>query len=90
MDFCPEEAGSVDPAAIFKDLVGCKAVLDKLKDYQATITASQKLGRDPLAAFELNFLFVGSPGTGKHVDHDWLVPQLVAGKSEKANLEPCF
>ncbi|MEW5315789.1 MAG: hypothetical protein WDW38_007194 [Sanguina aurantia] len=65
VDFCPEEAGSVDPAAIFKDLVGCKAVLDKLKDYQATITASQKLGRDPLAAFELNFLFVGSPGTGK-------------------------
>lgn len=39
--------------------------MQKLKEYQATIKASQKLGRDPLSSFELNFLFVGSPGTGK-------------------------
>lgn len=65
MDFYPREAGSTDPACIFQDLVGCKEVLHKLKEYQATITASQQLGMDPLQSFELNFLFVGSPGTGK-------------------------
>ncbi len=37
-------------------------VLDKLREWQATIQASQKLGRDPLDSFEMNFLFVGSPG----------------------------
>lgn len=65
IDFCPDEASKSDPAEIFKDLVGNRAVLEKLKQYQATITASQKLGMDPLKNFELNFLFVGSPGTGK-------------------------
>jgi hypothetical protein len=48
--------------AIFADLIGCQAVLDKLKEWQATIKASQALGKDPLSSFELNFTFVGSPG----------------------------
>lgn len=48
--------------AIFADLIGCKAVLAKLKEWQATIKASQALGKDPLSSFELNFTFVGSPG----------------------------
>ncbi|MEW5313864.1 MAG: hypothetical protein WDW38_005396 [Sanguina aurantia] len=65
VDFDPHLAAATDPAAIFKDLVGCKSVLEKLKEYQSTITASQQLGKDPLDSFELNFLFVGSPGTGK-------------------------
>ncbi len=34
----------------------------KLKEWQATIKASQRLGKNPLDSFELNFLFVGSPG----------------------------
>ncbi|MEW5300661.1 MAG: hypothetical protein WDW36_003575 [Sanguina aurantia] len=65
VDFDPQLAAVTDPAAIFQDLVGCTSVLEKLKEYQATITASQQLGKDPLDSFELNFLFVGSPGTGK-------------------------
>lgn len=51
-----------DPARIFDNLIGCKAVLEKLREWQATIQACQRLGKDPLETFELNFLFVGSPG----------------------------
>ncbi|WIA14243.1 hypothetical protein OEZ85_002779 [Tetradesmus obliquus] len=51
--------------AVFSDLIGCQSVLAKLKEWQATITASQALGKDPLDSFELNFTFVGAPGTGK-------------------------
>jgi hypothetical protein len=66
-DFHPEgssssAAASADPAGIFSDLVGCGQVLAKLREWQATISAAQALGRDPLESFELNFLFVGSPG----------------------------
>ncbi|KAG2452041.1 hypothetical protein HYH02_003079 [Chlamydomonas schloesseri] len=63
-DFLPPRQGG-DPKAIFDDLIGCKEVLAKLREWQATITACQAMGRDPLASFELNFRFVGSPGTGK-------------------------
>eukprot|EP00882_Tetradesmus_deserticola_P018221 GHRQ01019564.1.p2 GENE.GHRQ01019564.1~~GHRQ01019564.1.p2 ORF type:complete len:101 (-),score=44.84 GHRQ01019564.1:328-630(-) len=48
--------------AVFADLVGCMSVLAKLKEWQATIAASQALGKDPLDSFELNFTFVGAPG----------------------------
>ena len=63
-DFDPDLAkGSKnDGADIFKDLIGCKQVLEKLREWQATIKASQRLGKNPLDSFELNFLFVGSPG----------------------------
>jgi hypothetical protein len=37
-------------------------VLGKLREWQATIKASQLLGKNPLESFELNFLFTGSPG----------------------------
>jgi len=37
-------------------------VFAKLREWQATILASQRLGKDPLQSFELNFRFVGSPG----------------------------
>lgn len=38
---------------------------DMVRCWRATIRASQDLGKDPLESFELNFLFTGSPGTGK-------------------------
>ncbi|KAJ9507979.1 hypothetical protein QJQ45_021314 [Haematococcus lacustris] len=61
----PEDAKAVRTDQVFKDLVGCKEVLAKLKEWQATIKASQRMGKDPLDSFELNFRFVGAPGTGK-------------------------
>lgn len=65
-DFCPSDPLEGDPSRLFKDLVGCKeSLMAKLKEYQDTIATSTKLGRDPLAGLELNFLFVGAPGTGK-------------------------
>eukprot|EP00198_Chlamydomonas_reinhardtii_P002822 XP_001692158.1 predicted protein [Chlamydomonas reinhardtii] len=63
-DFLPPRQGG-DPKAIFDDLIGCREVLAKLREWQATILACQAIGRDPLASFELNFRFVGAPGTGK-------------------------
>ncbi|GFH21452.1 NFX1-type zinc finger-containing protein 1, partial [Haematococcus lacustris] len=56
----PEDAKAVRADQVFKDLV-----LAKLKEWQATIKASQRMGKDPLDSFELNFRFVGAPGTGK-------------------------
>jgi hypothetical protein len=63
-DFDPDLASTAkaEEAEIFGDLIGCQAVLGKLREWQATISAAQALGRDPLDSFELNFLFVGSPG----------------------------
>ncbi|KAJ9508188.1 hypothetical protein QJQ45_021542, partial [Haematococcus lacustris] len=61
----PEDAKAVRADQVFKDLVGCKEVLAKLREWQATIKASQRMGKDPLDSFELNFRFVGAPGTGK-------------------------
>ncbi|KAG2492324.1 hypothetical protein HYH03_009275 [Edaphochlamys debaryana] len=63
-DFLPPTPGG-DPADIFGDLIGCREVLQKLREWRATITACQALGRDPLQAVELNFRFTGAPGTGK-------------------------
>ncbi|KXZ57083.1 hypothetical protein GPECTOR_5000g1310 [Gonium pectorale] len=61
-DFLPPRPGG-DPAGIFGDLIGCKSVLAKLREWQATIRACQAVGRDPLQSFELNFRFVGAPGS---------------------------
>lgn len=65
VDFSPTTKSVTTTAEMFEGLVGCEEVMMKLKEYQATVKASQKLGIDPLSSFELNFLFVGSPGTGK-------------------------
>lgn len=62
-DAAAAAAGGAGAAAnIFADLIGCQSVLGKLKEWQAIIKASQGLGLNPLESFELNFLFVGSPG----------------------------
>lgn len=58
VDFDPEladDGSKLDASAVFADLVGCKEVLEKLKEWQATISTSQRLGLDPLQNFELNF-----------------------------------
>lgn len=66
VDFCPLDPLAGDLSSLFKDLVGCKdSLMAKLQEYQDTIATSTKLGGDPLVGLELNFLFVGSPGTGK-------------------------
>lgn len=61
-DLAAAAAGPGGASAVFADLIGCKAVLEKLQEWQATITACQRMGKDPLESFELNFAFVGAPG----------------------------
>ena len=50
---------------IFAGIVGCQNVVKKLKEYRDTIMLCKRLGKDPRELIEYNFLFVGSPGTGK-------------------------
>ena len=59
----PQPTESVDD--IFSDLVGCDRVVHKLREYQATIKRAQSKGQDPREFVEYNFIFAGSPGTGK-------------------------
>lgn len=61
-DFKPDAGVKYKPSTIFSDLIGCTAVMNKLKEWQSTIEMSKRLGKDPLESFELNFRFVGPPG----------------------------
>lgn len=53
--------------SLFGDLVGCQNIIEVLKEYRDTINAAKLKGKDAVAEglLELNFRFVGSPGTGK-------------------------
>ncbi|KAL6759018.1 P-loop containing nucleoside triphosphate hydrolase protein, partial [Haematococcus lacustris] len=65
-DFLPPgDAEAVQVDQVMADLVGCEKVLAKLREWKATINASQRVGNKPLDSFEFNLLFVGGPGTGK-------------------------
>jgi AAA+ superfamily predicted ATPase len=67
-DFLSEEkkaALSIDVDSLFEGLIGCHAVKEHIKTFISTIKFSRKLGRDPLDDLDLNFVFSGSPGTGK-------------------------
>ena len=67
-DFLSEEkraALKVNIESLFEGLIGCKAVKDQVNTFIQTIKFSLKLGRDPLDDLNLNFVFSGSPGTGK-------------------------
>jgi SpoVK/Ycf46/Vps4 family AAA+-type ATPase len=54
-----------NPVSIFDDLVGCDGIKEQIKDLVAIIEDARANGRDPLDDIELNFKFVGPPGTGK-------------------------
>lgn len=63
-DFCKGGKLHVggDEENLFSDLVGCENIIAKLREYQQTIKAAKRLGKDPKTFIEYNFLFVGSPG----------------------------
>ncbi|KAG1675261.1 hypothetical protein FOA52_016292 [Chlamydomonas sp. UWO 241] len=62
-DFLPPRP--VCSGGVLDDLVGCDSVLAKLEEWRAVIEMAKRTGSNPLQAMELNFRFVGSPGTGK-------------------------
>lgn len=64
-DFYVEPAHYADPEKyVFDGLIGCNAIREKLREFQAVVKAAREQGRDPLEDLPLNFCFVGSPGTG--------------------------
>ncbi len=46
-----------------------REVLAKMKQIEANVKMAKKKGKDPLESMELNFRFVGAPGTGEKVSH---------------------
>ena len=67
-DFLSEEKKAslnIDIDSLFEGLIGCKSIKDQVNTFIKTIEFSYKLGRDPLDDIDLNFVFSGSPGTGK-------------------------
>lgn len=65
-DFVEKESNDTDKT-LFGDLIGCDEIVQTLKEYEATILTAKEKGRDAIAEgiLELNFRFVGAPGTGK-------------------------
>ena len=47
---------------LFKDVVGCEKVIQKLEGYQRIAHASKQQGRDPRNLIPTNFVFKGPPG----------------------------
>lgn len=67
-DFLSEEkraALNVNIESLFEGLIGLEAVKDQVNTFTKTIKFSYKLGREPLDDLSLNYVFSGSPGTGK-------------------------
>lgn len=54
-----------DDAALFAGLVACDSVIAKLGEYRDTIALCKTQGKDPKQFMDFNFVFAGSPGTGK-------------------------
>ncbi|KAL4797814.1 P-loop containing nucleoside triphosphate hydrolase protein [Aspergillus venezuelensis] len=68
-DFDPEydrgERTETNIPMLFKDIVGCEAVIQKLEGYRRTVKNMRDLDMDPKEQVPFNFLFRGPPGTGK-------------------------
>jgi len=69
-DFKPIEdvqtlARKANPISIFDDLIGCHGIKQEIESLLLLIEDAKADGRDPLDDIELNFKFVGPPGTGK-------------------------
>ena len=64
VDFASEEDSRIRSIeTILADLVGCDDVYQKLREYRNVVNLAKSTGREPNVQY--NFLFVGSPGTGK-------------------------
>lgn len=66
-DFDPEFNRNENAAAnlvdLFKDVIGCDAVIKKLQTWQQMAKNMKASGRDPRGEIPTNFLFKGPPGT---------------------------
>ncbi|KAJ7756428.1 P-loop containing nucleoside triphosphate hydrolase protein [Mycena maculata] len=64
-DFDRGANASVNLAKMFKDIVGCDHIMEKLGDYQRIAVVTKERGMDPRLLIPMNFVFKGPPGTGK-------------------------
>jgi len=65
-DFDPDYERSANATSnlkeLFKDVVGCEKIVEKLEGYQRIAHASKQQGRDPRDLIPTNFVFKGPPG----------------------------
>ncbi|KAF8957451.1 P-loop containing nucleoside triphosphate hydrolase protein [Flammula alnicola] len=68
-DFDPDydraAKASANLVKLFDDIVGCEAIIEKLKNYQEVTLACKQRDMDPREFIQMNFVFTGPPGTGK-------------------------
>ncbi|KAL4944390.1 hypothetical protein BDV06DRAFT_233392 [Aspergillus oleicola] len=68
-DFDPDydrgERTETNIPMLFKDIVGCETIIQKLEGYRRTVKNMRDLDMDPKEQVSFNFLFRGPPGTGK-------------------------
>ncbi|KAL4912229.1 P-loop containing nucleoside triphosphate hydrolase protein [Aspergillus aurantiobrunneus] len=68
-DFDPDhdrgERGETTIPMLFRDIVGCETVINKLEGYRQTVKNMRELEMEPKEQVPFNFLFRGPPGTGK-------------------------
>jgi hypothetical protein len=66
IDFDPAfdrgERAATNLPALFRDVVGCEALIKRFQSYQITAANMKALGMDPREQLPFNFLFKGPPG----------------------------
>ncbi|KAL1740854.1 P-loop containing nucleoside triphosphate hydrolase protein [Schizophyllum fasciatum] len=50
---------------MFKGIIGCDHIVEKLRDCQNIVQVRKAQGKDPKEVIPMNFVFKGPPGTGK-------------------------
>lgn len=65
-DFLNDEAQQVESIEdIFRPMLGCDLILKRLRTMHTLIQRKKNKGMDFISSLNLNFVFVGKPGTGK-------------------------
>jgi hypothetical protein len=61
-DFDRQARAAENLKALFADVVGCDAIIEKLAGYQRIANNLKKRGQDPRPEIPMNFVFKGPPG----------------------------
>ncbi|KAI8961705.1 P-loop containing nucleoside triphosphate hydrolase protein [Daldinia sp. FL1419] len=64
-DFNRGEQAATNIRLLFKDVIGCEAIVEQLEGYQQVVKNMKAMDMDPTSQIPFGFLFRGPPGTGK-------------------------